>query len=90
MTARVPRDAGDAYVTVQTFQMLDDLYCKAINGRTIAIVNVLEPKERDKKMVVVEGGENGRRIAGQRNHRALRHLLRYRQGQYQAESEPTL
>lgn len=57
MTARVPRDAGDAYVTVQTFQMLDDLYCKAMNGRTIAIVNVLEPKERDKKMVVVEAAK---------------------------------
>jgi OmpA-OmpF porin, OOP family len=56
-TARIPRDTGDAYATVQTFQMLDDLYCKALNGRTIAIVHVLEPKERDKKMVVVEAEE---------------------------------
>ncbi|WP_246591312.1 OmpA family protein [Aminobacter anthyllidis] len=56
-TAKVPRDGGDAYVTVQTFQLLDDLYCKELNARTIAIVHVLEPKARDKKMVLVEAAK---------------------------------
>lgn len=56
-TAKVPQAAGDAYVTVQAFQMIDNLYCKAINGRTIAIVHVLEPKQRDKKMVLVGAKE---------------------------------
>ncbi|MRX31403.1 OmpA family protein [Aminobacter sp. MDW-2] len=57
LSAKVPRDGGDAYVTVQTFQLLDDLYCKALNARTIAIVHVVEPKARDKKMVVVEAAK---------------------------------
>lgn len=56
-TARVPQDEGDAYLTVQTYTMLDDLYCKALNGRTVAIVHVVEPKARDKKMVVVEAAK---------------------------------
>lgn len=55
--AKVPQDGRDAWVTVQTYQMLDTLYCKALNGRTVAIVHVLEPKGRDRKMVVVEAGE---------------------------------
>ncbi len=55
--ARVPQDGLTGWVTVQTYSMSDDLYCKELNGRTIAIVHVLEPKGRDKKMVVVEAGE---------------------------------
>ena len=34
-TAKVPQSAGDAYVTVQTYQLLDSGYCEALNGRTI-------------------------------------------------------
>lgn len=55
--AKIVQETGDAYVTVQTFSLNDDLYCKAFNGRTIAVVHVLEPKGRDKKMVVVEAAE---------------------------------
>ncbi|MGE0239329.1 MAG: OmpA family protein [Parvibaculaceae bacterium] len=55
--AKIPQEAGDAYVTVQTFSLMDDLYCKALNGRTIALVHVLEPKGRDKKMVLVAAAE---------------------------------
>jgi outer membrane protein OmpA-like peptidoglycan-associated protein len=37
--------------------MLDEIYCDALKGRTVAIVHVLEPKGRDRKMVVVEAKE---------------------------------
>lgn len=56
-SAKVPQADGDAYVTVQTFSLIDDLYCKELNGRTIALVHVLEPKGRDKKMVLVEASK---------------------------------
>ncbi|WEK50236.1 MAG: OmpA family protein [Candidatus Kaistia colombiensis] len=56
-SAKVPQSAGDAYVTVQTFSLIDDLYCKALNGRTVALVHVLEPKGRDRKMVVVKAAK---------------------------------
>ncbi|HEV2505554.1 MAG TPA: DUF4892 domain-containing protein [Mesorhizobium sp.] len=56
-TAKVLENGGDAYVAVQTYTMIDDLYCKELNGRTVAVVQVLEPKARDKKMVVVEAAK---------------------------------
>lgn len=56
-SAKVPQADGDAYVTVQTFSLIDDLYCKKLNGRTIALVHVLEPKGRDRKMVLVEAAK---------------------------------
>ncbi|MDO9417569.1 OmpA family protein [Pararhizobium sp.] len=54
---KIPQGDGDAYVTVHTYQLLDSRACKAFTGRTIAIVHVLEPKGRDKKMVVVKAAE---------------------------------
>lgn len=55
--AKMPQSDGDAYMTVQTFSLIDDQYCKALNGRTVALVHVLEPKARDKKMIVVEAAK---------------------------------
>ncbi|WP_041357540.1 OmpA family protein [Nitrobacter hamburgensis] len=53
---------GDGYVTVQAFQLKDDLYCKALNERTVALVHIVEPKPREQKMVVVKADEMARSI----------------------------
>lgn len=89
-TAKVPQSAGDAYVTVQTFQMLDDLYCKAISGRTIAIVHVLEPKARDKKMVVVEAKEMEASLASTGSIALYGIFFDFDKADIKPESEPTL
>ena len=60
--ARIPRGDGEATVTVHTYQLLDDLYCKAFNERTIAVVHVLEPTPREQKMVLVKAEEMARSI----------------------------
>lgn len=60
--AKIPQASGDAYVTVQTFQVKDDLYCKAFNERTVALVHIIEPKPREQKMVVVKADEMARSI----------------------------
>ncbi|MBN8973436.1 MAG: DUF4892 domain-containing protein [Rhizobiales bacterium] len=62
-SAKIPQAGGDAYVTVQTFQVKDTLYCKAFNERTVALVHVIEPKPREQKMVVVKADEMARNIA---------------------------
>lgn len=62
-SAKVPQAGGDAYVTVQTFQVKDTLYCKEFNERTVALVHVVEPKPREQKMVVVKADEMARNIA---------------------------
>lgn len=46
-----------AYVVVHAFTGADDLYCKAFTGRTIAVVDVLERKAREQKMVTVSAAE---------------------------------
>ena len=48
---------------MHTFQVQNDLYCKAYNSRTVALVHVLEPKPRDQKMVVVKADEMSKAIS---------------------------
>lgn len=60
--AKLPTPDGDAHVTVHTYQINDDLYCKAITGRTIALIHVIEPKARDKKMVAVKAEDMAKSI----------------------------
>lgn len=60
--AKIPQAGGEAYVTVQTFQVKDTLYCKALNERTVALVHIVEPKPREQKMVVVKADEMARTI----------------------------
>ncbi|NVO16481.1 MAG: DUF4892 domain-containing protein [Rhodoplanes sp.] len=57
-SGRLPVDGGDAHVAVQTFTIANGgPYCNAFTNRTVAIVHVIEPKARDKKMVVVRAEE---------------------------------
>lgn len=60
--ARIPQSSGDTYVTIHTYKVNDELYCKAFNDRTIALVHILEPKAREQKMVVVKADEMARTI----------------------------
>lgn len=60
--AKIPQAGGEAYVTVHTFLVKDDLYCKAFNERTVAVVHIVEPKPREQKMVVVKADDMARTI----------------------------
>ena len=62
-SASMPHPDGEAHVTVHTYQVNNDLYCKAFNDRTIAVVYVVEPRARDRKMVTVKAPEMARTIA---------------------------
>lgn len=61
-TAKIPQSSGDTYVTVHTYSLQDQDYCKAFNDRTIAVVHLLEPKAREQKMVVVKADEMARSL----------------------------
>ncbi len=89
-SAKLPVPAGDAYVTVQTYQMIDDLYCEALNGRTIAVVHVLEPKDRDKKMVTVDAGEMEDAIAATGSISLYGIFFDFDKADLKPESDPTL
>ncbi|MEO5627076.1 MAG: OmpA family protein [Dokdonella sp.] len=57
-------DGAQTTVAVLTYLVRDDLYCKAFNERTMAIVVVVEAKSREQKMVTVSATELGTAIAG--------------------------
>lgn len=59
---RLPVEGGDAHVAVLTYQASDDTHCKQINGRTVAMVHILEPKGREQKMVTVSAADMGRSL----------------------------
>ena len=88
--ASVPQSAGDAYVTVQTYQLIDDLYCKALNGRTIALVHVLEPEERERKMVLVEAAAMEQSLASTGSIALYGILFDFDKAEIKPDSEPTL
>jgi OOP family OmpA-OmpF porin len=89
-SAEMPVPAGKAYVTVHTYQLIDDLYCKELNGRTIAVVHVLEPKDRDQKMVVVDAGEMEVAIAATGSISLYGIFFDFDKADVKPESEPTL
>ena len=89
-TAKLPQPDGDAYVTVQTFSLIDELYCKALNGRTIALVHVLEPKAREKKMVVVEAAEMAQSLTTQGSISLYGILFDFDKADIKPESRPAL
>ena len=63
LAAQIPAGGDVAHLAVMTYQIKDDLYCKALNDRTVAIVTIVEPKAREKKMVTVSAAEMGKSIA---------------------------
>jgi OOP family OmpA-OmpF porin len=62
MAAKLSGSDDAAWVTVQTYQFVNSIYCDALNGRTIAVVHVLEKKPREQKMVKVDAAAMARSI----------------------------
>jgi OOP family OmpA-OmpF porin len=54
-----------AYISVHTYTIKDFSYtnCNAFKGRTVAVVDIVEGKPREKKMVTVEASEMAQQIS---------------------------
>jgi OmpA-OmpF porin, OOP family len=55
--------ASGAHVSVLTYTLKDDLYCKAFHNLTIAVVDIVEVKAREQKMVTVKAEEMAIKIS---------------------------
>jgi OmpA-OmpF porin, OOP family len=86
--AEIP--ASGAHVSVLTYAMKDDLYCKAFNGRTIAVVDIIEAKSRDRKMVTVAASEMESAIAAAGRVALYGIYFDFNKADVKAESDPTL
>jgi OOP family OmpA-OmpF porin len=90
LASRMPQEAGDAYVTVHTYSLLAGNNCKALNGRTIALVHVLEPKGRDRRMVLVEADRMAESLAATGSISLYGIYFDTDRADIRLESEPTL
>ena len=63
LVAALPADGSDATIAILTYTVSDDLYCKALNERTVAMVIAIEPKSREHKMVSVSADDMAKSIA---------------------------
>lgn len=63
LVAELP-DVG-AYISVHTYTIKDFAYtnCKAFKGRTVAVVDIVEGKPREKNMVTVEASDMAQQIS---------------------------
>jgi OOP family OmpA-OmpF porin len=61
--SRLSAGGNDIHVAVLAYTARDDLYCKALNERTVAVVVTLEAKAREQKMVTLRASEMAQAIA---------------------------
>jgi outer membrane protein OmpA-like peptidoglycan-associated protein len=90
-SARLPQADGDAYATVHTFSSIDNRPdCRALNGRTIALVHVFEPKAREQKMVVVDAATIAQSLTAQGSISLYGILFDFDKADVKPESRPAL
>ena len=89
--ARIPQADGDAHVTIHAYKLVEwSSGCKAIIGRTIAVVHVVEPKPREQKMVLVKADDMARSIASTGRVALYGIFFDFDKAEVKAASEPTL
>ncbi|HMB57582.1 MAG TPA: DUF4892 domain-containing protein [Arenimonas sp.] len=59
---KLPTADGDVTLAVLVYTVGNDLYCKALNDYTVAMVVAIEPKAREQKMVTVSAAEMARSL----------------------------
>lgn len=88
MVAELPQN--NVHLSVLTYTLQDNLYCKAFNGRTIAIVDIVEAKAREQKMVVIQAQEMATKISATGSVALHGIFFDFNKAEIKTESEPTL
>jgi OOP family OmpA-OmpF porin len=86
--AEVP--ASGAHVSVLAYTLKADLCCKAFNGRTIAIVDIVEARSRESKMVTVAAAEMENAITATGRVALYGIYFDFNKADVKPESDPTL
>lgn len=90
-SGRLPLDGGDAFVAIQTYKITDGgNYCNAFNERTFSFVNIVEPKGREQKMVVVRAEDMAKSIDSSGKIALYGILFDTDKADLKPESDPTL
>ena len=87
-TAEIPAQA--AHVSILTYSLKGDLYCKAFKGRTIAVIDIIEGKAREQKMITVTSDEMAKEISSSGSVALYGIHFDFNKADVKAESEPAL
>jgi OmpA-OmpF porin, OOP family len=79
-----------AHVSILTYTINNNLYCKAFNERTIAIVDIVEEKAREQKMVTVKAEDMAQQIASSGSVALYGIYFDFNKADVKTESTPTL
>ena len=86
--AELPSD--NAHVSVLTYTLHDELYCKEFNTRTIAMVDIIQGKAREQKMVTVNAEEMASKIANTGSVALYGIYFDFNKADLKPESDPAL
>ena len=85
--------SGGAHASVMTYAVVSpdkNDSCVALNNRAIAVVDLIEPKEREQKMVTVSSGDMARAISSTGKVALYGIYFDFNKTDVKPESEPTL
>ena len=88
LAAELPNEGG--YISVLTYTLHDDGHCKALDGRTIAAVDILQTKSREQKMVTVNASEMAKKIASTGSIALYGIYFDFNKAELKPESDATL
>jgi OmpA-OmpF porin, OOP family len=88
LSAEIPGDG--AHISILSYILHDDAYCKALNGRTIAAVDILQTKAREQKMVTVNASEMAAKIGSTGSVALYGIYFDFNKADLKPESTPTL
>ena len=91
LAAELP--AAGAHASVLTYTLVAPAAhhsCHALNGRTIAVVDIVEAKAREQKMVTVQAGEMAKAIAATGSVALYGIYFDFNKADVKPESDPTL
>jgi OmpA-OmpF porin, OOP family len=82
--------SAGAYVSVLTYTLMPSDLCKAFAERTIAIINIIEAKAREQKMVSVKAEDMAQQIASSGSVALYGIYFDFNKADVKLESTPTL
>ena len=81
---------GETHLSVLAYSVKGSHYCKALDGRTVAVVDIVEPKQRQQKMVTVKAEEMARDISNKGRVALYGIYFDFDKAEVKPESKPTL
>ncbi|MDP3479391.1 MAG: DUF4892 domain-containing protein [Desulfoprunum sp.] len=78
------------HVSVLAYILKKETYCDAFAGRTVAVVDIIEPKQREQKMVTVKADEMAKKISATGSIALYGIYFDFNKANLKSESGPTL